>query len=62
VLAADDGGITVAAGEGAVVLLEVQVEGGRRMPAGEFLRGHPVRPGEYLGIGNPDPQAGVGDE
>ncbi|MGQ0571278.1 MAG: methionyl-tRNA formyltransferase [Armatimonadota bacterium] len=49
VLAADDSGITVAAGEGSVVLLEVQPEGGRRMPAGDFLRGHAVAPGESLG-------------
>ena len=49
VLAAGEDGITVAAGEGALVLLEVQAEGGRRLPAGEFLRGHPIRPGDRLG-------------
>lgn len=49
VLAADDSGITVAAGEGGVVLLEVQPEGGRRMPAGDFLRGHAVKPGDGFG-------------
>lgn len=49
VLTVGDAGITVAAGDGAVQLLEVQAEGGRRMAAGEFLRGHPVREGQRLG-------------
>lgn len=49
VLAADEHGITVAAGCGAVVLREVQVEGGRRMSAAEFLCGHRLRPGDRLG-------------
>ncbi len=49
VLAAGDEGITVAAGHGAVVLTEVQPEGGRRMSAGDFLRGHRLRSGERLG-------------
>jgi len=48
-LAADQEGMTVAAGEGAVVLQEVQLEGGRRMSAEAFFIGHPVRPGERLG-------------
>ncbi|MGH2403434.1 MAG: methionyl-tRNA formyltransferase, partial [bacterium] len=48
VLAAGEDGIAVAAGEGATVLTEVQLEGGRRMPAGAFLRGHPLRPGDRL--------------
>jgi methionyl-tRNA formyltransferase len=39
----------VAAGGGAVCLLEVQSEGGRRMTAAEFLRGHPLREGQRLG-------------
>ncbi|MGQ0548055.1 MAG: methionyl-tRNA formyltransferase [Armatimonadota bacterium] len=51
VLEAGDQGITVAAGDGAVVLVEVQLEGGRRMPAGAFLRGHLLRPGEHLDDG-----------
>jgi methionyl-tRNA formyltransferase len=49
VLAAGEDGITVAAGEGAVVLLEVQPEGGTRMPAGDFIRGHRISPGERFG-------------
>jgi methionyl-tRNA formyltransferase len=48
VLAADEQGITVAAGRGAVVLREVQAEGGRRMSAAEFLRGHRLRAGDRL--------------
>jgi len=35
-----DGAITIAAGDGALSLSEVQLEGKRRMSAGEFLRGH----------------------
>jgi methionyl-tRNA formyltransferase len=49
VLSAGDTGVTVAAGGGAVCLLEVQSEGGRRMTAAEFLRGHPLREGQRLG-------------
>ncbi len=40
ILAADSGGILVATGAGALRLLEVQSEGGRRMAAGDWLRGH----------------------
>ena len=49
VLEAGDRGITVAAGEGAVILTEVQLEGGRRMSAGTFLLGHSMRSGDHLG-------------
>ena len=35
-----EGAITIAAGDGALSLGEVQLEGKRRMSAGEFLRGH----------------------
>ncbi len=48
VLETGENGITVAAGKGAVILVEVQLEGGRRMSAGDFLRGHPLRTGELL--------------
>ncbi len=60
VLAATDDGITVAAGQGAVVLTEVQPEGGRRMAAGDFLRGHRLRSGERLG--GPAPSAPAAPE
>ena len=46
VLRADDQGIVVACGAGQLALLELQRPGGRRMPAGEFLRGFPVSPGD----------------
>ena len=49
VLRADDAGLLVAATGGAVLLSEIQLEGKRRMNAGEFLRGHPVAPGTVLG-------------
>ena len=49
VLAADAGqGLCVAAGEGSVVVGEVQPAGKRRMPAGDWLRGRGVRPGQRL--------------
>ena len=56
VLRADERGLLVAAGTGAVLLREVQMEGKRRMSAGEFLRGHPVAVGTRLGSPSPSPQ------
>ncbi len=50
VLRADKHGLLVAAGEGAILLRDVQLEGKRRMPASDFLRGHPVAPGVVLGV------------
>ena len=50
VLWADRRGILVAAGSGAVLLRDLQLEGKRRMFAGDFLRGHPVAPGIVLGV------------
>jgi methionyl-tRNA formyltransferase len=38
-------GLHVATGDGALALIELQAEGGRALPAAEFLRGHPVQPG-----------------
>jgi methionyl-tRNA formyltransferase len=43
------GGLAVAAGRGALELLEVQLEGRRRLAAAEFLAGHPVAAGTCLG-------------
>jgi methionyl-tRNA formyltransferase len=37
-------------GESVIELREVQVEGKKRMPVGEFLRGYQVRNGERLGL------------
>lgn len=39
----------VKSGDGVVLILELQPEGRRRMTAGEFLRGHPLKPGDQLG-------------
>jgi methionyl-tRNA formyltransferase len=49
VLRADRRGLLVAAGEGSVLLREVQLEGKRRMSAGELLLGHPVAVGSAVG-------------
>ena len=43
-----DAALTVACGEGAVQLLELQRGGKRPMPAAEFLRGFPLSPGTSL--------------
>jgi methionyl-tRNA formyltransferase len=45
VLCADHNGILVAAGEGALLLREIQLEGKRRMSAREFVMGHSIAPG-----------------
>ncbi|MFM8469654.1 MAG: methionyl-tRNA formyltransferase [Limisphaerales bacterium] len=49
VLVADKAGLVIACREGALRLLEVQKEGGRRMTAAEFLAGHSLAPGTALG-------------
>jgi methionyl-tRNA formyltransferase len=49
VIRADKGGIIVGCGSQALRLLQVQLEGGRRMSAQEFLAGHPLHPGNPLG-------------
>ena len=46
ILSADKNGMVVACGQGALRILELQREGGRRMAAAEFLAGHPLKPGE----------------
>jgi len=48
-LRADRNGIVIAAGDGALRLLDVQGEGGRRMSASEWLKGHPVAAGGICG-------------
>ncbi|KNZ34516.1 MAG: methionyl-tRNA formyltransferase [Methylibium sp. NZG] len=49
VLAVDDAGITVACGEGALRLTELQRPGGKRLSAKQFLKGTPVEAGARLG-------------
>ena len=44
-----DDRLTIACGDGAVRIVELQKAGGRPMRAEEFLRGTPVRPGFALG-------------
>lgn len=51
VLSVGDDGITVAAGEGAVVVKELQPSGKKRMTAAQFVRGRNLEPGERLGDG-----------
>jgi methionyl-tRNA formyltransferase len=48
-LAAGGGKLVVATGRGALELLEVQLEGRRRLAAAEFLVGHPLAAGTCLG-------------
>lgn len=43
------GGLVVACGDGALRLTEIQVVGGKRMQAGDYLRGHAVPAGTVLG-------------
>jgi methionyl-tRNA formyltransferase len=46
VLRAGKDGVLVACGEGALLLLEVQKAGGKRLPLAQFLPGNPVKTGE----------------
>jgi methionyl-tRNA formyltransferase len=46
VLSAGPAGVEVACGEGAVMLQELQLEGRKRLPAAEFLRGFPLQAGD----------------
>ena len=48
VLAAGPEGVLVACGQGALLVTELQRAGGKRLAAGEFLRGVPVAPGDKL--------------
>ena len=50
VLRADETGLTVACGRGALSLLRLQRDGGRQLSAGEFLRGFPAAVGERVGV------------
>jgi methionyl-tRNA formyltransferase len=49
VLEAGKRGVLVACGSGALHVTELQRAGGKRLPAGEFLRGCALVPGERLG-------------
>jgi methionyl-tRNA formyltransferase len=49
VLKADRDGIEVACGEGSIIIDELQLEGRKRLPAGEFLAGCKIEPGTIFG-------------
>jgi methionyl-tRNA formyltransferase len=48
ILAVDMHGITVACGEQALLLTELQKPGGKRLPASNFLQGFPIQVGQRL--------------
>ena len=41
--------VLVGTGDGAIVLQEVQIAGGKRLPVHDFLQGHPLLSGQKLG-------------
>jgi methionyl-tRNA formyltransferase len=49
ILEADQNGVLIACGSGALRVLSLQKEGGRRMVVKEFLAGHPLKAGTKLG-------------
>jgi methionyl-tRNA formyltransferase len=49
IVRADPNGILVSCGTGLLNLLEVQIEGGKRLPTADFLRGHPLVAGDTVG-------------
>ena len=49
ILCTDKNSVTVAAGEGALRIYELQLEGRKRMTAHDFLLGVRMQPGEMLG-------------
>jgi methionyl-tRNA formyltransferase len=49
ILSLKDDAIQVLTGQGALALMEVQLEGHRRLTGGDFLKGFPLRVGERLG-------------
>ena len=50
VLTADKSGLTVSCNGGYIEVLELQLEGGKRMPASDFLLGRKIQVGTRLGI------------
>ena len=48
VTAAGPEGIRVLCGRGSLLLTQVQLEGKKQMPAADFLRGYPLKPGTVL--------------
>jgi methionyl-tRNA formyltransferase len=50
ILSVDKDGIVVACGQGAIRILELQREGGRRLGTAEFLAGFPLKPGQSFQV------------
>lgn len=50
VLQADKSGLLVQTDDGVVEIVRLQPEGKKPMPAADFLRGHPLRPGDRIGV------------
>ncbi len=48
-LRADEGGLVVACGEGALLIKEFKPEGKKKMPVSEYLKGHKIEAGISLG-------------
>lgn len=51
VVTSGNDGLVVACGSGALRIMQLQREGGKRLPAGAFLAGNPLPPGTMLGQG-----------
>jgi methionyl-tRNA formyltransferase len=49
ILQADKAGIVIACGRDALRVATLQLEGGKRLPAAEFLPGHGLKAGQKLG-------------
>jgi len=50
ILRSEPAGVTVACGNDAILLTELQRSGGKRLPATEFLRGFPLPVGEHFDV------------
>jgi methionyl-tRNA formyltransferase len=48
ILSADKSGIVVGCGQESLRIRQLQLEGGKRLNAQQFLSGHPLRPGQFL--------------
>ncbi|MDR0966024.1 MAG: methionyl-tRNA formyltransferase [Myxococcales bacterium] len=49
VISADERGIAIHCAEGALLCLDIQIEGGKRLSAADFLKGHRLSAGTLLG-------------
>lgn len=54
ILAAGAEGITIAAGTDSLTLKTIQLEGRKRLAAGDFLRGHPLKAGDSMDLSFPE--------